>query len=264
MNFHCNLETLNAYVDGELSARDNAEVANAVSLDRELARQVATLSSLKATTASAGCSLEEPIDLDVSDNEKTWLPWAAAFLILIASGAGLATFILSNSALLPAQGLQLAEEIHKDWLRENSAAVDRPPQQITVHDPGQLLIDAYVPDLTEVNLAFSGVRRISSGEFKGMHIGYQGPHGCKVSLVVLNNAIGLSAELAHFERGKQLLYGWQVKQMGYYLLAYKMDPARLAAVARVVNKLTRERLPLDPESVIALKEARSSSKPCVA
>ena len=76
MNTRCNWETLNAYIDSELSVRENAEVANAIALDPELARQVATLSSLKATLASASCSLGEPIDLELPGNEKTWLPWA--------------------------------------------------------------------------------------------------------------------------------------------------------------------------------------------
>ena len=97
-----------------------------------------------------------------------------------------------------------------------------------------------------------------------MHIGYLGVNGCMVSLVVLNNTVGLSDELAYFERDNHRLYGWQVKQTGFYLLASKMDPRRLTEVARVVNRLTRERLPLDAESIIALEQAKTRSKSCLA
>jgi len=152
--------------------------------------------------------------------------------------------------------------VHRNWLEQETRPVDPGVQQASAQDLG-LQIDAYVPDLTKVNLAFSGVRRISSGKFKGMHIGYQGPSGCMVSLVVLNNTVGLSDELAYFERDGHLLYGWQVKQTGFYLLAYKMDPARASEVARVVNRLTRKRLPLDHDSIVALNEAKSVSKPCL-
>jgi len=263
MNSGCNWEMLNAYIDGELSTHDNAQVANAVALDPELARQVATLSSLKATVATAGCTQEKPINLDFPGNEKTWLPWVASFVVVFVVGAILATLVLSTNLFPPAKGLVFAEQVHLDWLQKNPATAEHGLQLASAHDLSQLRIDAYVPDLSKVNLTFSGIRNISSGKSTGMHIGYQGPHGCRVSLVVLDKPNGLSEELTRFERGQHWLYGWQVRQAAFYLLAYKMDPVRLAEVARVVNKLTRERLPLDPESILALKEARSSSKACL-
>ena len=264
MKSQYNWETLNAYVDGELSANENADVANAIALDPDLARQFATLSTLKATLAAANCSHDELYDIDLPSTEKTWLPWAAASVIAITVGAILAWLIVGNNFLLPIDGIQLAEKAHTEWLRETTSTADHNLQQISVPNLDYLHINAYVPDLSGVNLAFSGIRKISSGKSRGMHIGYLGPSGCMVSLVVLNKPMGLSDELASFESDQHLLYGWQVKQTVFYLLAYKMDPQRLAKVARVVNKLTRERLPLDPESIIALNEARSSSKPCLA
>jgi hypothetical protein len=264
MKSHYNWETLNAYVDGELSAEENAGVANAIVLDPDLARQFATLSTLKATLAAAGCSQDELYDIDLPSKEKTWLPWVAASVIAVALGSILAWLIIGNNLLLPIDGMQLAEKTHTEWLEESTSTASHNLQQITLRDLDYLHINAYVPDLSGVNLAFSGIRKISSGKSQGMHIGYQGPSGCMVSLVVLNKPMGLSDELASFERDQNLLYGWQVKQTVFYLLAFKMDPQRLAKVARVVNKLTRERLPLDPESIIALNQARSESQPCLA
>ncbi len=263
MNPRYNLETLNAYVDGEVSARENAEVANAIASDPELARQAATLSSLKATLASTSCGKLGPLDIDIPHKEKSQLRLVAAVAGLILAGAILAVSIFNNTSLLPIQGLELAEQAHWSWLEEESEPVAPGLNRTSAQDFGLYQIDAYVPDLSEVNLTFSGVRKISSGKSRGMHIGYRGPSGCMVSLVILNNTVGLSQELTYFERQEHLLYGWQVKQTGFYLLAYKMDPSRLSEVARVVNKLTRERLPLDPDSIIALNQARSESKPCL-
>jgi len=264
MNPRYTLETLNAYVDGELSARENAEVANAIAVDSQLAQQAATLSSLKATLASISCDRQEPLELDLVPEEKFRLSWVAAIAGFMVIGAVIAALILNGASLLPNQGLELAEEAHRNWLEQETSPVDPSLQQASALDLDRLQIDAYIPDLSRVNLTFSGVRRISSENFKGIHIGYQGPSGCMVSLVVLNNTIGLSDELAYFERDGHLLYGWQVKQTGFYLLAYKMDPARASEVARVVNRLTRKRLPLDYESIVALNEAKSVSKPCLA
>jgi len=266
MNSRFDSETLGAYVDGELSSYESAEIANRIAIDPDLAQQVATLSSLKAALGSASCGLEGSlqIDLELPVKERHRLSWVAAIAGVFVLGALIATLIMNSASLLPNQGLRLAEEVHKDWLEQKMQSGAPELQQSTFVNPDYLQIDAYVPDLSEVNLAFSGVRNISSASSKGIHVGYLGPKGCMVSLVVLDNTAGLSPELAYFERDGRLLYGWQVKQTGFYLLAYKMDPARLSEVARVVNRLTRERLPLDPESIIALKQARSSSKPCLA
>jgi anti-sigma factor RsiW len=264
MNYHFTLETLNAYADGELSARENAEVANAIALDPKLAQQVATLSSLKATLASISCDQQEPLRVDLPGREKPKLSWVAAIAGFIAIAAVMATLLFKDASLLPNQGLELAEQAHKGWLKEATTPVDPSLHQASALVIDQLLIDAYVPDLSKVNLTFNGVRRISSGESRGIHVGYQGPKGCMVSLVVLNNTVGLSDELAYFERDGHLLYGWQVQQTGFYLLAYKMDPVRASEVARVVNRLTRHRLPLDLEAMVALNEAKIESKPCLA
>jgi anti-sigma factor RsiW len=263
MNSDYNLETLNAYVDGELSVRESAEVANAIANDPNLARQAATLSSLKATLASASPGQQEPLNIDLPRARNSRLPWVAAIAGLVIMGAILSALILNRASLLPNQGLELAEEVHRSWLADATDPATSGRHLASAQILDRLQIDAYVPDLSKVNLAFSGVRQISSGMSRGMHIGYRGPSGCMVSLVVLNNTVGLSDELAYFERDGHLLYGWQVHQTGFYLLAHKMDQARLSEVARVVNRLTRERLPLDPDSIIALHQARSESKPCL-
>lgn len=259
-------EILSAYVDGELSASEKAEIANAIAVDSELARQVAVLSSLKAAVAAGDCGLKESLDIDLDGPAKKRknLPWVAVVAGMATVGILLATLILTSESLLPNQGLQLAEEVHMSWLEEQNKSVSIEYQRSSFLALDSLPVDAYVPDLTKVNLAFSGIRKISSGISKGVHIGYQGPSGCMVSLVVLENTVGLSSELAYFEKGEHLLYGWQVNKTGFYLLAYKMDPSRLMKVADVVNRLTRERLPLDADSIIALKDARSASKPCLA
>ena len=219
MNARYKLETLNAYVDGELSAREVAEVANAIATNPELARQAATLSSLKATLASTSCDRLEPLDMDFTLKQKSRLRWVAAFAGLIITGAVLAVLFLNNASLLPNQGLELAEQAHRSWLEEELAPMEPGLHQASALDLDRLQIDAYVPDLSEVNLTFSGVRKISSGKSRGMHIGYRGPSGCMVSLVVLNNTVGLSYELAYFERRGHWLYVWQVKRTGCDLLA---------------------------------------------
>ena len=256
-------ETLNAYVDGELSPNENADLANAIALDPVLAQQFATLSTLKATLAAANCSHDETYDIDLARKPKNWLPWAAASVIAISLGSIITWLIMGGNLLLPIDGIELAEKAHIEWLEQKTSVVADNTRRVSTDAIDTLQRRTYVPDLSGVALEFSGVRKISSGKSNGLHIGYLGPSGCMVSLIVLNKPMGLSNELASFERDRHLLYGWQVDQTVFYLLAYKMDAQRLAKVARVVNRLTRERLPLDVESIIALNQARSASKPCL-
>ena len=56
---------------------------------------------------------------------------------------------------------------------------------------------------------------------------------------------------------------WVSGGVSFYLIAPSMDPSRLAGIARVVHRLTRARLPLDPAGVLALEEARSGAEPCL-
>jgi hypothetical protein len=263
MNSRYNLEILNAYVDGELSAREKAEVANAIASNPDLARQAATLSSLKASLAASNPGDQEQFNFELPRKHNFRPRLVAAIAGLMVIGAVIAFVITNTSSLLPNQGLLLAEQAHNNWLQEEIFHTTNELHQTSTLIPENLQIDAYVPDLSKVDLVFNDIRRISSGNTRGMHIGYKGPSGCMVSLVVLSSSIGLSSDLTYFEKDGHLLYGWQVSQTGFYLLAHKMDPARLSKVARVVNRLTLERLPIDPESIIALNNVRTQSEPCL-
>ena len=195
-------EILNAYVDGELSASERACVANAIASDPDLARQVASLSSLKASMIAADCGVSEAFDIDLESpaRRRSSVRWVAATAAILITGALVATLILNGASLLPDEGLRLARKVHESWLLQQERPETRQRGKTFVTLPKDLLIDAYVPDLTRVDLVFSGVRRVSAGSFGGMHIGYQGPNGCKVSLVVLDKTIGLSPDLARFEK----------------------------------------------------------------
>ncbi len=259
-------EIVNGYVDGELAPREAAEVAKAVATDPEIAEYVSMLSSLKAAVAYSTDGVARNIDLSPTTKKSKkfgWLPWAAGIATLLILGALMSALVVKPNLLYPASGVQLAEMIHTEWLKseyERPTSKDRALLKATLEG---LYLDAYVPDLTKVNLSFSGIRRVTAQGVEGVHIGYVGPRGCMVSLVVFKNHIRLSEKISYFRAGGRPVYGWRVGTTGFYLLAHKMDPYRVDSIAEVVHELTRARLPLDPQSVIALNDARASSEPCV-
>ncbi len=259
-------ETVNGYVDGELPPRDAAEVAKAVATDPELAEYVSMLSSLKAAVAHSTDGLTRDLDLTLTSKKSKkskWILWAAGFATVLLLGALMSALVLKPNLFYPASGVQLAEIIHTEWLKsefEHSASKHRAVLKESLQG---LYLDAYIPDLNKVNLSFSGIRRVVTRGVEGLHIGYVGPRGCMVSLVVFKNHIRLSDKLSYFRAGGRPVYGWRVGTTGFYLLAHKMDPYRVETIAEVVRELTRARLPLDPPSIIALNDARASSEPCL-
>ncbi|MCH6588383.1 MAG: zf-HC2 domain-containing protein, partial [Proteobacteria bacterium] len=68
-------QTLSAYVDGELSAAEAAEVARALADDRTLAGRVASLTRLKATVQDMGEAAEITLP---TPRRRHWRPAALA------------------------------------------------------------------------------------------------------------------------------------------------------------------------------------------
>ena len=258
-------ETINRYVDGELSPRDAAEVAKAVATDPEFADQVSVLSSLKAAVAQSTDGLRRDLDLSEARKKKTWIPWAAGFAAVLLACTLMSILVLKSGLLQPASGIRLAQAIHSEWLNAQPMQRDPKHKDLLQTTMVGLDLDAYVPDLSKVDLSFSGIRKVTTQGVEGLHIGYLGPSGCMVSLVVFRNHIRLSKELSYFKLSTdgRPIYGWRVGTTGFYLLAHKMDPGRLHTIAEVVHRLTRARLPLDPTSVIALNDARTTGQPCL-
>jgi hypothetical protein len=64
--------------------------------------------------------------------------------------------------------------------------------------------------------------------------------------------------------GRLYAYALHLAGVSSSLIAPRMHASRPAAIARVVHRLTRARLSLDPAGVLALDEARSDAEPCLA
>ena len=254
-------ERLNAYVDGELPPDEAAAIAEAIARDPALARQVATISSLKAAVNDSAPPYPGQLQLRPAHSRRmrrrvTALVAAALLLVLL----GVAGWFAELHRAPP--GIDLAGELHREWAGARSQT---PPGAAAASRPVGLeaLRFAYVPDLTQVALEFDGVRRISARGSRGLHVGYLGPKGCAVSLVVFKHPGRREQPLTALDTGQLRAWSWTTGGASFYLLAPTMDPTRLASIAKVVQRLTRARLPLDNEAVLALDQGRSNAAPCL-
>jgi len=263
MTDHIKWEIINAYVDGELSSLEAAEVARAVASDSGLAQQVATLSTLKASVAASSPQYDKNRFNRPKFTRRRVS--SAAAVVLVLTGLLFVATAWHSDLFIDPPGIELAEAEHLNWLQSDTRT--GPPQSqelVRIRLQDVRLEEAYVPDLVQVQLAFSGVRRVPARGGDGIHVGYLGPSGCSVSLVMFQRHGEYSETLRRIERGGRTVYAWRSEETVFYLLAHSMDPNRFEQVAATVYRLTRQRLPLDSQSMIALNQARSSSQPCVA
>lgn len=253
--------TLNAYVDGELSASEAATVARALADDRALAQTVATLTSLKAAVHDG----VEPVEIDLPARQRRiWRP--------VALAASLAALLVIGIFLLsPWQGgngtavLAQAWQIHDSWAQTVEPPAAAASGGVVLAGLNYIGPKAYLPDLTSARLTLTRLETvILPGTVDALHAGYRGTRGCRVSLLIVQGGADLPKELTIQDKGSRRGYAWRSGTHGYLLLADGMDPARLGLIAETVQRASLENSPFGPETRTALSESRARSIPCQA
>jgi len=251
-------EALNAYVDGELPATEAARVAHEIACDRELASRTALLASLKATVGECN---EEPAPREVLGHRprrgRRGLAWAAVLLVGIFLGGFLA--LRGGSPLAP---LEAARAVHARWVLSGPEVAASDAAEMLRTNLSALGLRAHIPDLSSAGLRFADIRRLRMAGGEGLHVGYLGPHGCMLSLVLTPDARDFRDTLDLYESPGGRAYGWRSGASGYLLMADRMAPARLAVIAEILIKVTHERRPLDELMRVALARSREANPPC--
>lgn len=258
-------ETINAYVDGELSPVEAAQVAAAVAQDRELASQVAILARLKAETAMLK---REP--------DRTLLPAATVrrrhWIATASTGAVMAAVILLGLMLVhrdtqtqqasPAW-LQPARALHTQWIRQGIDGADlRATPAARAALGTQATAVPWVPDLRAINLRQHGVHQVDTAQDGVVHVGYTGPRGCMLSFLTWPGEHALAPEPRRFGDGADAAWAWRVGDIGYLLLATRMAPERLAVVVELVHEATLRRAPPGPEAQRQYLASRRATASC--
>jgi hypothetical protein len=253
-------ETLNAYVDGELDPKVAADVARAIAYDPTLAREVAALSRLRVTVAEAFAAPK--FDLPAQPQRR---PRKAAITV------GIACTILIVGALMLVKPdhsggsgwLSRAWEVHGEWSID--VLPGSKPAALDVTYTEALLADAYVPDLTasRLNLVHAGVVSFTNDR-QALLAGYRGSRGCKISLLIFPSPVDLEENPGFFRNGNREGYGWRTAHLGYLVLSDGMDSDRFRLLAESIHDVSRQHLPFDTQTRMALRSSRDQSLPCTA
>ncbi len=253
-------EMLNTYVDGELDTAAAAEVARAVAEDPALAREVAALSRLRS--AVAGSIEAPPLSVPAS-------PTTTGRRIAIAASISFALFVAGSVLVFNldrnpgADWVARAWQLHRGWSIEEVTAQIRPSLLLAQY--AEAVPGAYVPDLSasRLTLVHAAVAPFT-GKRRAMLAGYRGTRGCKISLLVFPSLGALGETLSPFRDDNNEAYGWRAGPMGYVIMSDGMDSGRFRLLAESVRRTSRQHVPFDEETRIALRESRDKSAPCIA
>ena len=253
-------DMLNTYVDGELDATAAAEVARAVADDRSLAREVAALSRLRSSVAE---SIEAP-PLSVPAQPST-----GGRAVAIAASIGFALFVAGSVLVsgfdrdLGSEWLARAWQMHRGWSIEGVTAQTR--ASLLLAKFVDAVPGAYVPKLSASRLTLVHVTAglLTAGR-QALLAGYRGARGCKISLLVFPSLDALSEALSPFRDGKNEAYGWRAGSLGYVIMSDGMDTGRFRLLAESVRHTSRQHVPFDEQTRMALRESRDKSASCLA
>ncbi|TQV80913.1 hypothetical protein [Denitrobaculum tricleocarpae] len=266
-------KTLNAYVDGELTATEAAAVARNIAQDAPTAETAAALASLKSALLEQA---EAPTDFDflppAANGQKpafwqTGRTAAAAAVLVACMVAGAVwhwdTTRQETANLQIASWHQEAAEIHRAWVAKRSD--ERPP---SLNIPATAALTA--PELRIPDLSDSGLTPIllepeaQLGGMTGYRVGYGGTRGCRISFFVLQGDGGIPGHLTTLKAGGPQVLAWRHDQAHYFLMAEGMAETRFGLIARTLQNVTANWQPLSPEIRTALQQNRQSSTPCTA
>ena len=267
---------LNAYADGELAASEAAGVARAVAEDPALADQVATLARLKATVQEEGQALlpnelakicqaaAQPPHATGRPGRRTWAKLAGVAAAVAIALTAAALLIPVGSETAEPAWRDLAVRLHQTWAGAEPGEATEPTADTLLVSLSHLGQAAQVPDLSGARLTVGYLRPISSEHGDGLHVGYRGTRGCRISLIILPAIQGLSGKPVALAGSAGQQHAWRIGDLGYALLASGMDPGHYAVVLKTVHEASRSDAPVGPETRTALAESRARSRPCAA
>ncbi len=255
-------ETLNAFVDGELSTSEESRIKQAIEHDSDVAKDVAELRQAKLAVSSTYNSLTmNTITLSKPSSSPRR---SSIFFYISAMAACLLMGVLlwqqAGNKHLPIF-VKEAYATHLNWL--NMPKSNLPINTYDVVKTGSISNGMFIPDLSDISLQLEHFESVMINEQAGIHLGYLGSKGCVVSLVSWPAEQTLSSHILTVGEGDKQSYFWQVGEWHYIMFASRMPLARRALTAHVLYDLTlKQRLPsvLDQQQLLA---SRAANPPCL-
>lgn len=247
------IETLSAYVDGELTPAAAADVARAAARDRAIAAQIASLREMKAAVAD----LVPAVTLEMPDEPKRW----TLALPSMAAAASLAAVLILGIILAGYFGQKptiplasIFETHHRAWTFDHSEVGGLAHVDYDSKRPAVL-------DLTAAQLGFVGRESFVYDGKTLDRLGYEGTRGCRLSLFKIPDDLAIPADAFSSPLHARV---WKSGGSSFLLMAQGMAAGRFQELALVIERAIRSQRPFDAETRQRLAKSRAASRPCQA
>lgn len=260
-------KTLNAYVDGELSPQEAAEVACAAGANPRIADQIALLYHAKSGAHAAMPPAPDDLSSLIPSVPLLRLGWrrsaavAAGLAFACVLGVSMWWATLTQAPETGSPVFASARALHQRWLQNDvTGQVETTPVVLAALTRfGHLPV---VPDLESTGLEIATVGVFDEQpDVPMLQIGYRGHHGCHLSLFVVADGL-LPGPTDLGATGREQTSAWQVGKLGYLLFANGMDQSRFDLIAEKVERATRTSTPLSVQDRQQLAANHQASTRC--
>lgn len=264
MEIESTVEELSAYVDGELDAEVTAVVAKSIARNPYLAKQVATLTKLKATMPKI--VPQGPKKIHELRPARTWVHSLAACFAAFAVMAGLLSGLYLYNQNVAKDWLTVAKSHHESWVSNTNGHAASDLSVLLAAASETLGSKVLAPDLSAASLSLDAAVVIQFEQKKALHLGYVGTRGCRLSLFVLPVAFGRRAKSpqARPRKDPYRIATWSHARQGFILMATGMDPSRFALLTKTLANYAGFKEPFDKSTRQRLARSRLDSRPCAA
>lgn len=235
-------DTLNAYVDGELTEDMAARVANRAAADPVVAARIARLRELKAGVASIVDLHEAPDTVRPRRRAGAFVATAAALLLAIGVGWHLWPDLTGSTEA--SDPVVAAHDAWADAVAEDGS-------------PG-------APDWLAKVMQPTGLRLVraepldGSQGLRGVHYAFVGTNNCRLSLFELPNTGSdkRSTDLLVESDGALRYARWRQVDRSYVAVARNMDATRFTTITTALHEATRTRSQPEADLLAMLSAAR--------
>ncbi|WP_419903248.1 hypothetical protein [Kiloniella sp.] len=247
-------ETLNAYVDGELTPEKEAWVKEACKDNPNITSEIARLVILKKALANKPAPVRRSWAYDVHKWKVVGGVSVMAVMLIVFIGMSL----LGGYA--PSSFQNWALEKHENLSERSFVVTD------LNHNP---LIAASVsgslqaPDLTGSKLYLVDLTVQPFGEKDGIVMHYRGLQGCRVSFLLAPKGMGNEGiKEAALLQGKVVSDFWDGSRFSFGLLATGMDEKRFHSISSYLKLNGERNLPVTKEDQHVMRQVYEVSKSC--
>jgi hypothetical protein len=242
---------LNAYVDGELTPPERSDIAREIADNPAAANAVAALSAVKVGIKEAFAT--DHAQFDPNSTVGGSVPFvkiatSVACLMMVCAAFWLFAIQIDSKHGGFAEALKIYDSGH----------TSEPGQPLVVAATGSLI----VPDLSPAGLTIARVEPgVKIGAHSAWHVTYLGKRGCRLSLFVYDAPDGKLINSSANRKPDILAEHWSTANIGYLLLARRMNADRFKVLVGAIQEATIKAAPLIDETRLAMRSAR---QPCSA